>query len=246
MTVRWRAAGATDVGRVRRSNEDTLRLDEERGVILVADGMGGHAAGEVASAIAADTVMSALTVAVDRGGGLEVIEDALERSFVAAHEAIDEHAVRDPATHGMGTTLTALVARADGSFRIGHVGDSRLYLLRDGVLTQLTRDHTWVQREVDAGRMTPLGARRHHLSHILTRALGAGGAEPPEVLSGTLQAGDRLLLTTDGITGMLHDRMLQAFLEQRQPPEGIVRMLLAGANRRGGRDNLTAIVVDVD
>jgi PPM family protein phosphatase len=246
MTLRWHAAGSTHVGRVRRSNEDTLRLDEDRGVFLVADGMGGHAAGEVASALAGDTVLRALTRAVDRDGGLPALEAVLTQSFINAHEAIETHTVGDPATRGMGTTLTALVVRPDGAYRVGHVGDSRLYLLRDGELSQLTRDHTLVQREVDAGRMTPLGARRHHLSHILTRALGAGEPEAPELMAGTVRAGDRVLLTTDGITGMLHDRMLKAFLEQEQPPASVVRMLLEASNRRGGRDNLTAIVVDFE
>lgn len=246
MTLRWRAAGDTHVGRVRRSNEDTLRLDEERGVFLVADGMGGHAAGEVASALAADAVAGALAEAVERGLGPSLLERALRSSFRAAHEAITQHSLREPSTQGMGTTLTALVLQPDGGFRVGHVGDSRLYLLREGELVQLTPDHTWVQREVDAGRMTPAGARRHRLSHILTRALGAGEAEEPELIAGSFAAGDRLLLATDGLTGMLHDRMLQAFLREDRPPDALVRMLLQAANRRGGRDNVTAVVVDLE
>jgi protein phosphatase len=246
VTLRWRAAGATHVGRVRRGNEDTLRVEESRGVFLVADGMGGHAAGEVASALAADAVAEALAAEVDRGAGLDALEAVLQRSFVAAHEAISGHPARDPATQGMGTTLTALVLQPDGEYRVGHVGDSRMYLMRDGALRQLTRDHTWVQREVDAGRLTPEAARRHHLSHILTRALGAGDPEAPDLLRGTVRPGDRLLLATDGLTGMLHDGILQAFLEERREVEKVVRMLVTAANRRGGRDNVTAIVVDVE
>jgi len=246
VSLSWRAAGATHVGRVRRSNEDALRLDEPCGVFLVADGMGGHAAGEVASAMAAETVGEALSRAVERGLALPAVEEAMLSAFVAAHDAIVGHADRDPATRGMGTTLTALVLKTDGEYRGGHVGDSRLYLLRGGELQQVTRDHTWVQREVEAGRLTPMGARRHHLAHILTRALGAGEADAPDVLRGTVRAGDRLLLATDGLTGMLHDRMLHAFLEQPRDAESVVRLLLAAANRRGGRDNVTAIVVDVE
>ena len=246
MTLRWVAAGGSHVGRVRRSNEDTLRLDEARGVFVVAAGMGGHAAGEVASALAADEALDALTSAVDDGASVTAMDAALRQCFAAAHRVIAAHAEGDPATRGMGTTLTAMVVRRDGAYRVGHIGDSRMYLLRDGVLTQLTTDHTWVQGEVDEGRLTPAAARRHPLAHILSRALGAGGDDAPDLLKGSLQAGDRVLLATDGLTGMLDDRMLKAFLEQDRAPDAIVRLLLAGANRRGGRDNITAVVVDLD
>jgi protein phosphatase len=146
----------------------------------------------------------------------------------------------------MGTTATACVVCGDGTYRIGHVGDSRAYLLRDGVLAQLTRDHTWVQREVDEGRLTPSGARRHRLSHILTRALGADPLDAPDLLAGELKAGDLLMLCSDGLTGMLADRELSRILTMVVPgPEDHVERLIRHANARGGRDNITAVVVEM-
>lgn len=245
MKLRWQAAGASDVGRVRQGNEDTYLLDERRGVFLVADGMGGHAAGEIASGIAAHAVGVTLQEGVDRGLAADDLAHSMVDSFRAADRAIAEHVAGHPETVGMGTTVTAMVLCTDGSFRMGHIGDSRAYLLRDRQLAQLSRDHTWVQREVDAGRLTPSAARKHRYSHILTRALGADPADDPELLGGELCAGDRLLLCSDGLTGMVPDRVLARLLQDGGTPEERVREMIALANRRGGRDNITAIVIDI-
>ncbi len=245
MSVRWEAAGASDTGRVRTANEDAFLIDEERGVFLVADGMGGHAAGEVASALATAVIGGTMVAGVDARLEPADLHEALRASFRAAHEAILGHQLEDPATVGMGTTMTCLVVQPDGTFRLGHIGDSRMYLLRDGLLTQVSRDHTWVQREVDAGRLTALGARRHRLAHVLTRALGADSADEPDVVSGKLLAGDLVLLATDGLTGMLTDRVIAALLEAGASLEQVAEALLDAANRRGGRDNITAVVVRI-
>lgn len=246
MTLSWKSAGGTDVGLMRTGNEDAYLVDAGRGVFLVADGMGGHAAGETASAIAAETVGGALLDGVGRGLGADELADVMVESFRAADRAIAEHVRENPATYGMGTTATACVLCTDGTYRIGHVGDSRAYLLRDGVLAQLTRDHTWVQREVDAGRLTPSGARRHRLSHILTRALGADPLDAPDLLAGELKPGDLLMLCSDGLTGMLTDRELLRVLTMVVPgPEDHVARLIRHANARGGRDNITAVVVEI-
>lgn len=245
MKVTWEAAGATDVGRVRAHNEDAFMIDAQRGVFLVADGMGGHAAGEVASAIASEAVGSALRQAIDAGLGADGVSFLLNETFHGAHRSIVNYSLAKPETRGMGTTLTALVLFEEGSFRVGHIGDSRCYVLRDGELTQLSRDHTWVQREVDAGRLTDRGARRHHLAHVLTRALGADSLDIPDVYDGTMLPGDLVLLCSDGLTGMLTDRMLRRILVRGGELADRVAELVMGANERGGRDNITAVLVRV-
>lgn len=245
MKVTWEAAGATDVGRVRAHNEDSFVIDAQRGVFLVADGMGGHAAGEVASAIASEAVGAALRQGVDAGLRTDGLAEAMVQSFHAAHRSIINYSLTKPETRGMGTTLTALVVCDDGSFRLGHIGDSRCYVLRDGELSQVSRDHTWVQREIDEGRLTERGSRRHHLSHVLTRALGADSLDQPDVYSGTLLPGDVVLLCSDGLTGMLTDRMLRRVLMRGGDLADRIAELVVDANERGGRDNITAVLVRI-
>jgi PPM family protein phosphatase len=240
----WRAAGATDVGRVRKGNEDAFLVDAERGVFLVADGMGGHAAGEIASALATQAVGDTLRQGVDRGLQADALAAAMVESIRAADRAISAHVMRAPDTRGMGTTMTAVVVCTDGTYRLGHIGDSRAYLFRGGRLSQITTDHTWVQREVDAGRLTASAARRHHLAHVVTRALGANGSEEPDLLAGEFQAGDLLLLCSDGLTGMVPDRQLARLLPLEIRLEDRVAGLIAAANQRGGRDNITAVLVE--
>jgi serine/threonine protein phosphatase PrpC len=241
----WEVAGATDVGRVRAHNEDSFLVDAQRGVFLVADGMGGHAAGEIASAIASEAVGAALRQGVDGGLGADALGLVMRECIQQAHRSILNYSATKPETRGMGTTMTALVVCDDGAFRVGHIGDSRCYVLRDGELEQVSRDHTWVQREVDAGRLTPMGARRHHLSHVLSRALGADSLDEPDVYAGTLLPGDLVLLCSDGLTGMLTDRLLRRILSREAELHELVADLIVGANERGGRDNITAVLVKV-
>lgn len=244
--IAWEAAGASDVGRVRQGNEDAFHLDPARGLFLVADGMGGHAAGEVASALAVETVTGLVAPALDAGADADRLDAALRDAFVRAHDAITGRAAADPATRGMGTTLTLAALDAAGGFRIGHVGDSRAYLFRGGRAGQVTRDHTWVQAEVDAGRLSPSSARTHPFSHVITRALGAGIArDEPDVLTGTVVPGDVLLLCTDGLTGMVGPRTLNGVLREDAPPAQQVTALIDAANRRGGADNITVVLVRI-
>lgn len=245
MKATWEVAGATDVGRVRAHNEDSFLVDAQRGVFLVADGMGGHAAGEIASAIASEAVGAALRQGVDGGLGADDLGVVMRECMHQAHRSILNYSATKPETRGMGTTMTALVVCDDGTFRLGHIGDSRCYVLRDGELEQVSRDHTWVQREVDEGRLTPMGARRHRLSHVLTRALGADSLDEPDVYSGTLLPGDLVLLATDGLTGMLTDRLLRRILSRDAELHELVADLIVGANERGGRDNITAVLIKV-
>lgn len=245
MKLRWQAAGLSHVGRVRKGNEDSLLVDPDRGIFLVADGMGGHAAGEIASMLAADAVGTLLREGIDQGLQADALLERMVEAFRLADGAIERHVLQNPTTRGMGTTVTAVVLCTDGSYRLGHIGDSRAYLMREGELAQVTRDHTWVQREVDEGRLTEAGARRHRLSHILTRALGADSQDEPDVLSGTLLPGDRLLLCTDGLTGMLTDRMIAKVLRLDIRLEDRLAELIRQANERGGRDNVTAVLVEI-
>lgn len=145
----------------------------------------------------------------------------------------------------MGTTLTALaLATDDRSFTIAHIGDSRAYLYRQGALTQLTADHTWVQQQVDAGLLTPEEARRHPLASMLTRALGISDDPEVDIIHGELEPGDLILLCSDGLTGMVDDAELAAILARDDLPlDGLARELTAAANRNGGMDNITAILI---
>lgn len=240
MKISWEAAGATDVGRLRGGNEDDYRLDTASGVFLVADGMGGHAAGEVASGLVTRTVAETLIAAVEAG---EPASDALPRAVALAHRQILDCCDDDPRTRGMGTTLTCAVLESDGSCSVAHIGDSRLYLLRDGGLAQVTHDHTWVQQEVDAGRLAGSKARRHALSHILTRVLTDDLEPNADFLKTRVAPGDTLLLCTDGLYNMLPDDVIAGLLGD--DPGVAVRALIERANAAGGADNITVVIVRV-
>lgn len=246
MTLAWTAAGGTDLGRVREGNEDAFRLDLLRGIFLVADGMGGHAAGEVASRLAADAVLEAMTAAIDRGVDGDGLPHALETALGRAHDAIQAWALESPETRGMGTTLTGAVLDGNGRVHAGHIGDSRLYRFRDRQAVQLTRDHTWVRRELDAGRIRPAEARNHPFSHILTHVLTDDAEPVVDLLSAEVEPGDVLLLATDGLYNMLADGAITEIVTAAAaPPEARVTRLLEEANRAGGLDNITAVLVQI-
>lgn len=235
-------AAGTDIGRVRAGNEDNLHAeaDQRHGVFIVADGMGGHAAGEVASAMAVEIVVRQLAGLPDVAAA--EVPARIAGAITVANAAIYERTRREPEKQGMGTTVSALVL-GEGRYVIGHVGDSRVYLLRQGVLRQLTRDHSWVQEQVDAGHLSPELARTHPYSNVITRCVGANAAVEPDVFQGELQDGDLFLLASDGLTGMVDDPLLKRLLEGRPGPGRMVDALINEANRRGGVDNITAIVV---
>jgi len=245
--LRLTLAGSSDIGRVRRRNEDSLALAPELGIAVVADGMGGHPGGDVASRTAAERALEGLRGAGTRGS----IELAMSETVLAAHAAVLDHGAREIGLAGMGTTLTALFADVGtGAWCVGHVGDSRAYLLRRGVLRQLTRDDTWVQQKVDAEELTPAQARRHPCGHILTQCLGSDAPPRVQVLTGSLEPGDLFLLCSDGLVGMLADEELAATLRAHAGPpeadvEGAARTLVASALERGGHDNVTVALVSV-
>ena len=229
---------------IRSGNEDNFfaEADERRGVFVVADGMGGHAAGEVASEMAVQIVSrQLLTIAsvIDPHA-----QETLAQAMRDANRAIYDRMLAEVDKQGMGTTASVL-ALSDNHFLIGQIGDSRVYLLRDGALSQLTKDHSYVQEQVDAGLLTPEQARYHPYSNVITRCVGAGEEVEADIYSGEMKPGDVFLVASDGLTGMVDDRRLQSMLLARSGPGRIVDALIAEANGRGGLDNITAIVVQV-
>jgi protein phosphatase len=241
--VRLTAAGRTDVGTVRSGNEDNFAVAPDRGIFIVADGMGGHAAGEVASEMAVHNV--ARDLGSVQGMGDEQIADRMRNAIRAANGAIFQRTLTEVDKRGMGTTVTALVLHG-ARFLIGQVGDSRAYLLRDGSLVQITKDHSYVQEQVDAGYLTPEQARTHPYSNVITRCVGANNDVMPDIYAGTVKPKDLFLLASDGLTGMLEDGELAGVLGSGRAPEDQVTELVAAANRSGGLDNITAIVIRVD
>ncbi|MGQ0647875.1 MAG: Stp1/IreP family PP2C-type Ser/Thr phosphatase [Gemmatimonadaceae bacterium] len=228
---------------IRSGNEDSFfaHATRERGIFIVADGMGGHAAGEVASEMTVQIISRELHELENLG------DSALERlssSIQHANRAVYERTIQESDKQGMGTTASVLLVSGD-QFLIGQVGDSRVYLLRDGALRQLTKDHSYVQEQVDAGLLTPEQARYHPYSNVITRCVGASDNVEPDTYTGDIRPGDVFLVASDGLTGMVDDRRLQQLLLSRASAGRVVDALIAEANYRGGLDNITAIVVQV-
>jgi PPM family protein phosphatase len=234
MTVRLVIGAATDVGKVRGHNEDAYLVDDQLGLVAVADGMGGHQAGEVASA----TALEALRAAVTSGEG---IRDAV----TAANEAVYDKSTTDERLRGMGTTLTAATLAAGGTLLLGHVGDSRAYLLHDATLERLTTDHSLVEELIQAGEITPEEAEADPRRSMITRALGIDPDVDVDLYPTQLSNGDRLLFCSDGLTGMVSDEEIRKVLTDEHDPNGAARRLITAANAAGGIDNITVLVVDV-
>ncbi|HUF35899.1 MAG TPA: Stp1/IreP family PP2C-type Ser/Thr phosphatase [Gemmatimonadales bacterium] len=241
--MHFSCAARTDVGIVRSGNEDNYLMLAERGIFIVADGMGGHAAGEVASEMAVRITSHAIGSL--RGLSDEETSDRLSTAIRAANEAIFERTLSEHDKRGMGTTATVLVL-LPRRYLIGQVGDSRAYLLRDGHFLQLTKDHSYVQEQVDAGLLTPDQARVHPYSNVITRCVGASGDVVPDIYFGALEQGDIILLASDGLTGMLEDAQLTRILTSDGGPQHWVDRMISEANRRGGLDNITAIVIRIE
>jgi PPM family protein phosphatase len=228
------AAGVTDVGRVRDGNEDDFIDQADRlGLVAVADGMGGHRAGEVASA----TALEALRAAVANGRSLR---DAIE----GANDAVLEKSEADRKLHGMGTTLTAGMLGSDGHLVVGHVGDSRAYLLRDGELTQITDDHSLVEEMVRGGELTPEQAEVHPRRSIITRALGIDPQVEVDEYPIDLRPDDRVLLCSDGLTTMVRPDDIASILNREHDPKRAAQLLVDAANDAGGEDNVTAVIIE--
>jgi serine/threonine protein phosphatase PrpC len=241
------AFGLTDVGRRRESNEDDFLLEPGSGVYAVADGMGGHAAGEIASHLAIDTLREVLhrdDRAIERRSVDEVTE-WLRGAVVEANRRICDSIRLHEERRGMGTTVVALVHAGDEAV-VGHVGDSRMYLLREDELVRMTSDHSWVNEQVKLGLMNDDTAQRHPMRNIVTRALGSRPDVLVDVASLQVRAGDVLLLCSDGLNTMLSDEQIRAIVAgHRDDPEAACRALVEEANRHGGEDNVTVVVACV-
>jgi serine/threonine protein phosphatase PrpC len=229
---------------IRSGNEDNFAAKDsgERGLYIVADGMGGHAAGEVASEMAVQIVENELSAVRDleESSAADKVTDALRK----ANRSIHDRTITEVDKQGMGTTASVLMI-AHNTYLIGQVGDSRVYMLRDGSLQQITKDHSYVQEQVDAGFLTPEQARYHPYSNVITRCVGASPDVEPDIYRGEVRVGDVFLVASDGLTGMVDDRRIATLLGSRAEPARKVHALISEANGRGGLDNITAIVVHV-
>ena len=243
-------AGRSDVGRIRPSNEDHFGYDERLGIFVVCDGMGGHAAGEVASGIAVDTVLDYFREREPAVEDNAYLDDAplgarlLAEAVKKANDAILDYSRKNANASGMGTTLVA-ARYADGVFSIANVGDSRIYLFREGQLLQLTEDHSFVMEQVRRGMLTLEEAKHSSAQNIITRALGTEEGTLPDLGEFPAQEGDVLLLATDGILRYLGDTELRNVLLQLPSLQAASETLIDAANEGGGEDNSTCILIRV-
>jgi len=241
--LRTTAAALTDRGRKRASNQDAFGYSAEHGVFVVCDGMGGAAAGEIASSLAVDEFLRLATERRESGG---VPTEALVAEAVdAANEAIHSRAARNLRLSGMGTTLVGLIVD-ERHVWILNVGDSRCYCLRAGRLSQITLDHSLVEEQVRIGRMTRAEAARSPLRNVITRAVGTQTHVTPDLIQLQAKPGDLFLLCSDGLTRELRDDRVEALLNQSSPLEDACVRLVQAANKAGGHDNITCLLVRVD
>lgn len=231
-----RVGGASDVGRVRKVNEDAFWFDER--LLIVADGMGGHIAGEIAAAVALEAVKEAIGPLPLPAG--EPVEELVRKAVSLANLQVYEKARRE-GLDGMGTTLTMAVV-LDGVACVGHVGDSRAYHVRKRRMEQITEDHSVVAELVKSGGISAAEAHTHPYRNLLTRALGTAPDVEADVYQVRLTPGEALLLCTDGLTAVLTDDEIYRILMEHQEPNQCAERLIAMANARGGPDNVTAVI----
>jgi len=235
--MRLIASATTDVGRRRRANEDRFALEPELSFFLVADGMGGHAAGQLASQLAVEASVQALRTL---SGAVTSLTEKLRHAVAAANREIYATTERKPELRGMGTTLVALLAGGE-RIALAHVGDSRAYLVRGGRIRQLTDDHSLVAELVRRREITPTAARGHPHRHVLTRALGVRRDVIPDLAELTPASGDLFVLCSDGLTGHVVDAEIAEVVQGRHDLETACADLVALANSRGGEDNITVL-----
>ena len=245
------AFGLTHVGRQRQHNEDSYLVADEPGLFLVADGMGGHAAGEIASRIAVDSISEfILHTKEDDGTWPHAYDEHYKRStnrlmaaVRLANTRVLEAMRKDARLRGMGTTVVACLAD-DDMMSFAHVGDSRAYLIRAGNLSRITNDHSWVFEQVQAGMLTEAEAEKHPLRNVITRALGGALSVTPDASEVETRSGDVYLLCSDGLTGMVPEDEIREIVDKNTDDlEKACQVLIDTANERGGLDNVTAILV---
>ena len=249
MNIPVQAIGKTDIGRVRATNQDSMLVDNSSGLFIVADGMGGHAGGEIASRICIEQIQNEVKVKLEpliaKTTGPHpdpILLNALANAINFASARIYEHSLEDPTLRGMGTTAT-VVKMVNGYAYCAHVGDSRFYLIRRGFLYQMTFDHSLVNEQVRAGILTPEEAEVHHLKNVITRSVGYQEEEDVDTLCVKVEKGDFLLLCSDGLHGKIVDTEISQITARRGCPA--VQELVDIANDRGGEDNITLIIAEV-
>jgi serine/threonine protein phosphatase PrpC len=251
MKLTTQAAGKTDVGLVRKNNEDNFGYDNRVGIFVVCDGMGGQAAGELASKIAVDTVLGYFHQE-ERSGGAEVLgrgfaevserANALANAVQLANKAIREASARDVGHAGMGCTLVA--ARVEGDlFSIAHVGDSRIYLIRKGAIQQLTTDHSLVMEQVRRGMITLEEAEHFQMQNVIVRALGSEDSVEPDLADLSLEENDTLLLCSDGLSRYVKDDAMLDLISRTENLDDACAALIEAAKSGGSDDNITCLLV---
>jgi serine/threonine protein phosphatase PrpC len=249
---RFRSAARTDVGMKREHNEDSFLVNEELGLYVVCDGMGGHAGGETASRLAVQTVEKELISARLRtddpfAGGARsddrLLAEALQEAIEGACSIVYRTSRSQSELQGMGTTCIALVLHGDAAI-VGHVGDSRVYLVRDGGIRQLTEDHSLVSEQVRAGLLTPDEAKHSRLRNIITRSVGFEEDVVVDVVGFESRPGDRFLLCSDGLSNLVDAEEIRITLASERDPAEVCKSLVGLANERGGDDNVTVIAVE--
>jgi protein phosphatase len=233
------SAARSDVGRRRRANEDCFAIAAEHGFFLVADGMGGHTAGQLASSLAAEAAVKALQTLE---GSEATLTEKLRCSVAAANREIRTTVQARPELSGMGTTLVSLLA-VDGRVALAHVGDSRAYLIRGGRIRQLTDDHSVVGELVRRREITQTDARAHPHRHVLTRAVGVRREVAPDLAELSSHPGDVFVLCSDGLTGLVQDEEIASAVSANPDLDAVCESLVDLANDRGGEDNITVVIV---
>ena len=261
-----RACGLTDTGLAREHNEDCFAIDAENHLYVVADGMGGHSYGEVASRISVDSICAFVSRERERSqpelspqelspqgetrrtaeydDRLQPHSNLLKAALLAAQEQVLSAIEEDLSLRGMGTTVVGLHL-CDGIAAVAHVGDSRIYRVRRGEIEQLSDDHTWVNEQVIAGYLSAEQARTHPLRNVVTRALGGESEVAIDMQEVAVQEADLFLLCSDGLTGMLRDEEISVLLRDEPPLEEACQSLIKAANERGGADNITVVLVSI-
>ncbi len=241
-----KAFGLTDIGKVRRNNQDTFSVQElPDGILaLVCDGMGGAAAGQIASKLACDAFVSHVVPSLEASRGTKIAECLRDAADIANRE-VYFHSVEDKDCEGMGTTLVAIYLTESGATLI-NVGDSAAYRLSDGKLRKITHDHSLVQEMVDSGRISPEQARSHPRKNVITRVVGGEMQLRSDMFEAGAQSGDKFLLCSDGLTNALTEEVIFHILSSDKEPDEICRMLMDRALENNARDNVTAVVLTLD
>ncbi len=249
ITGQWKGFGFTDIGRIRQTNQDTLRIDNELGLWIVADGMGGHAGGDVASQLAVETIHQYIADHVPSTIQSESVDCAaiIQTAMVQANTTLRKRAKAEPALKGMGTTVVLVFmpdTNGENAF-IAHVGDSRAYLIRDKKFTALTRDHTLLEERIQVGLLPRSTPASHQLGHVLTRGVGVESTVDPEIVQHIFQPTDEILLCSDGLNKMMNDDQIFEVLQKNPTRTGREKCqtLIDEANRLGGKDNTTALLI---